>query len=210
RVEGWSDYSGSVPRPQVRGWQPLRAFKVAGQPLRAYHPRRGKNGMHLRRICCAAAMGLLLVPAARAQGRWYVSGSLGAYLREDWSGVINISEGGVVTPGVTSTSYDPGLVRDLALGYRLPAGFRLELEAGYIEYQPSQVRVERSTFSNLNGETFHQVSGGDNQRYLGTINLFYDFPVSGHVVPYFGGGLGAAQANSVRTNYVDASGTRFT
>jgi opacity protein-like surface antigen len=166
--------------------------------------------MHLRGISCAAALVLLLMPAARAQSPWYVSGSLGGYFRENWIGVVGIEKGATIDQGITSTSYDPGLSASLALGYKLPHGFRVEVEGGYIDYQTSRVSIDRSSFANLNGQTFNRTSGGDNERWLGTINLFYDLPVSGGLVPYIGGGLGIAQANSVVTHYVDASGTLFT
>jgi len=165
--------------------------------------------MHLRRICCAAAMGLLLVPAARAQSRWYVSGSLGTYFRENESGPEGITNHVVTGPGTATDTFDPGLLANLAVGYRLGAGLRLEAEAGYAQYQTATTNPQSAFFPPLKGQQFTRETGGGHTILMGTLNLFYDLPVPGRFVPYIGGGLGGAHTETQHSRFLDASGNGF-
>jgi opacity protein-like surface antigen len=147
--------------------------------------------------------------AAHAEGPWYLSGSVGGYFRESDSGPVTITNHIITAPGTLKDSFDPGIIANLALGYRLPARFRVELEAGYAEYRTSTVNPNSTPFPTLRGQDFNRQSGGQNSRYMGTINVFYDLPIAGPFVPYVGGGLGGEHGELTRAVFADANGNRF-
>jgi opacity protein-like surface antigen len=160
-----------------------------------------------------AAVGLASWGApARADGPWYVSSSIGGYFREQQSGTANffrLADPKDGHPGTQTMSFSPGLVGNLAIGHTLPARFRIEAELGYAAYQLSTVSPSSSFFPELNGSTFNHRSGGDNSRYMGTLNLFYDLPFGQTFVPYGGAGLGGAHEEDTTGKYVNANGTLF-
>jgi opacity protein-like surface antigen len=166
--------------------------------------------MRLRLICCAAVAGLGLAPAAHAQSPWYVSGSLGGYFREDESGPETITNHVVTGPGTATDTFDPGFMANLAVGYRLPLNFRIEVEAGYANYTTATTNPQSALFPTLRGQQFTRRTGGGHTISMGTLNLFYDLPIPGRFVPYIGGGLGGAHTDSQHTKFLDASGDGFT
>jgi opacity protein-like surface antigen len=147
--------------------------------------------------------------AAHAEGPWYVSGSVGGYFRQSDSGTVTITNRITTAPGTITDSFDPGIIANVAIGYRLPARFRVELEAGYAEYQTASVNPDSVPFPTLRGQDFNRQSGGQNTRYMGTVNVFYDVPISGPFVPYLGGGIGGSHGELTRTVFADANGNRF-
>jgi hypothetical protein len=69
---------------------------------------------------CFLVAAIDLTAAAQAESSWYVSGSAGAYLREDASGNTTITNGVTSAPGTNRSSFDAGPIVNLAVGYRLP------------------------------------------------------------------------------------------
>lgn len=133
---------------------------------------------------------------AQAQSQWYIAGSAGALLRSDSSRSVTLFNAlGATGPGTNTTSFDPGPVINLAVGYRLPLGFRVEGELGYAHYAASSDSPFSSNgvFPNLVGNRLGVVSGGDRDDYSATVNAFYDFALPGWVTPYIGAGVGAAR-----------------
>lgn len=166
--------------------------------------------MRLKSMFCAAAAMLACAPAARAESPWYVSGSLGGYFREDSSGVETITNHVITAPGIVTDTFDPGILANAALGYRLPAGFRLEAEAGYASYQAATTNPNSAPFPTLRGQQFNRQTGGGRTVFMGTLNVFYDLPFTGRFVPYLGGGLGGAHTEAQHTRFVDSEGNGFT
>jgi opacity protein-like surface antigen len=147
---------------------------------------------------------------AQAAGPWYVSGSVGGYFREDATATTTISNGVTTAPGESARTFDPGIILNLAVGYRLPARLRAEVELGYADYGADSVTPMVAAFPTINGVTFGQGSGSNLHRYLATANLFYDLPVEGRFVPYVGGGLGVIHVQAATITYTSAAGGRFT
>jgi opacity protein-like surface antigen len=146
---------------------------------------------------------------AHAESSWYMSGSLGAYFQEDQGGPTTFSRGVQSGPGVQQESFSPGIVANLALGYKFPARIRVEAEIGYAGFQDEKINPVSASFPQLDGRDFTLQSGGDQRRYMGTLNVFYDFPVGGSIVPYVGVGLGGVHAEASQATFVSASGTKF-
>jgi opacity protein-like surface antigen len=144
-----------------------------------------------------------------AQAQWYVEGGFGTLLRESAdhnTGVINRSTG-AGGQAVLTYNYDPGLTANLALGYRFETGIRLATEVGYSRYGIGSVQL-RSTdgkFPILNGLAFGRQWGGVIDDFTGTVNAFYDLPVSGGFVPYLGGGVGAVYTTSPDGRFLNVS-----
>jgi opacity protein-like surface antigen len=147
---------------------------------------------------------------ALAAGPWYVSGSVGGYFREDATPTTTISNGVIVSPGEVARTFDPGYILNLAVGYRLPARLRAEIELGYADYDADSVTPMAAAPLASNGVTFSRPIGSDLHRYMVTANLFYDLPVEGRFVPYVGGGIGAIHVQAATITYESAAGGRFT
>ena len=147
---------------------------------------------------------------AWAAGPWYLSGSAGGYFREDVTASTTISNGVITAPGDVERSFDPGAVFNIAVGYRLPARLRAELELGYAQYGADTVTPMVAALPTLNGVQFSHPTGSDLRRTMATLNLFYDLPVAGRFVPYVGAGLGAIHVQSATITFVSAAGGRFT
>lgn len=147
---------------------------------------------------------------AHAAGPWYVAGSAGGYFREDATASTTITNGITTAPGENARTFDPGVLLNLAVGYRFPLSLRAELEFGYAEYGADSATPMVAAFPTLNGVTFSHPTGSDLHRLMGTFNLFYDLPVPGRFVPYVGGGVGIAHVQAATITYHSASGTPFT
>jgi hypothetical protein len=107
------------------------------------------------------------------------------------SKTLTFTNGVTTAPGTNRFSYDPGPVVNLAIGYKLPANFRAEVEAGYASYLRSKVNPLSAGFPQLNGSDFNRTSGGRFDNYSATINVFYDIPINDDVAPFVGIGMGA-------------------
>lgn len=152
--------------------------------------------------------------AAAADGPYYLSGSFGGYFRQSdqinatlFSAPIPI----VTAPGTVGRTYDPGLVINLAAGYRLTSHLRVEAELGYAAYSGSTLKPAtlQPSLLSYQGQTFNHVSGDDLSRLTGTLNGFYDFsPVRG-VTPYVGAGFGDSANHQSSGLFREADGGRF-
>lgn len=146
---------------------------------------------------------------AHAESGWYISASGGVYWREDQSGSTTITNHVITAPGTVHESFDPGPIGNVSLGYKLPSHFRIEGEFGFATYQINKVNPVSSSFPTLNGQDFKLKSGGTKDRYMATVNAFYDLHVRGHFVPYLGAGVGAAYNHNTNATFQDANGNNF-
>jgi opacity protein-like surface antigen len=160
-------------------------------------PRRivtGRKNLRYLVYLAVICLGIIsTVHAAVAQSPWYVSGSAGVLQRSDTDFSITISNySGLTGPDKDSTSFNPGPIINLAIGYRLLLGFRLEGELGYRNFSVSSISPLSTDviFPNLVGNRLTAQSGGERNSYTATVNGFYDFPVGGPFVPYAGAGVG--------------------
>jgi opacity protein-like surface antigen len=146
-----------------------------------------------------------------AQSAWYIVGSAGAHMRADDSGAATFSNPQVSSPGTNTTSFDPGVLVNLAVGYRLPLGFPIEGELDFAycntntasPFTPASTRV-----GDLDGTTLDLRSGGNHERYTQTVNAFYDLLLSGQFIPYVGMGFGATEDNGSNACFTEDGGSR--
>lgn len=153
--------------------------------------------MRVHTLWLVGAVVLCAPHAVLAQSPWYVSGSVGIDVRPDQGGPTTIvGPGGATGPGITSSSYNPGPGVALAVGYKLPLGFRLEAEFGYAhgDSDSSSPRSTDGKFPALTGRRLSLQSGGNIDSYSATINAFYDLPALGPLTPYLGAGIGIDRA----------------
>lgn len=141
---------------------------------------------------------------APVQSPWYVEGGGGLIWRMDASRsttFFNLAAPPLSGPGTNTIAFDPGYNLDFGVGYRLPWGFRTEIEGNYSHYTVSSLSPLSTdgTFPLLNGSRLNVQSGGDRTEYGGTLNAFYDLPISASYVPYVGvgGGMETIKAETV-------------
>ncbi len=142
--------------------------------------------------------------AAHAQNSWYISGSAGAALFSDRTADATLRNGlGQRGPGQITTTFNPGVAVDGAIGYHLPLGFRVEAEFGYIHSSRDTVTINTSVpaLSFLNGK-FSSPVGGDLNFFTATVNMFYDLPVNlAGIKPYVGAGAGYYHLNADQAEF---------
>jgi opacity protein-like surface antigen len=152
---------------------------------------------------------------AAVQGPWYVEVDGGLLWRMDASHsttFFSAGGGGLGAPlsgaGTDTVAFDPGYIVTLGIGYRLPLGFRLEIEGGYSHYTVASASPLSTdgTFSSLNGSRFNTQSGGGRDQYTGMFNAFYDVPMSGWWAPYIGVGGGVSYVQAETTVFADSNG----
>jgi opacity protein-like surface antigen len=158
-----------------------------------------------------AAAVLLSSQAAMAEGPWYVSGSIGAYIRQDATS-DNVSfwgSSGATGYGTNAKTYDPGVVVNAAVGRRVFGPFRVEGELGYANYGVGSVSPHDVTgaIRAFDGRRYNVTSGADSDRYTATVNAFYDFPMFGRLMPYAGVGVGFAHAEESSGRFVIGNST---
>jgi opacity protein-like surface antigen len=143
---------------------------------------------------------IVLPQRASAQNPWYIEGSAGAVWRMDASRSTTFFTttpgpgfgAGLSGPGTETATFDVGYNLNLGVGYRLPMGFRMEVEGGYVHYTAASLSPKSTdgTFPALNGSQLNVTSGGGHDQYAVTLNAFYDIPVSSWCVPFVGVGGG--------------------
>ncbi|HXP95928.1 MAG TPA: outer membrane beta-barrel protein [Telmatospirillum sp.] len=151
--------------------------------------------------------------SAMADGPWYVSGSLGAYIRQDFSNTETFhNTAGASGPVLTDRTFDPGPVVNLAFGRRILGPFRVEGELGYAHYDidTANPRSINGALPGLNGSKLSANSGGDYDRFTATANAFYDFPMFGRLMPYVGGGFGYAHTEVSTAQFIKSTGGTVT
>jgi opacity protein-like surface antigen len=160
----------------------------------------------MRRLSCVLFLLASVVCSAQtasAQSPWYIEGSAGAFLRSDASRYTTFFNSmGPIGPGTNTTTYYPGSVFNLGVGYKLPFGFRIEVEGGYAHYKAESVsplslgNLRGPPLGGLDGSRLGLQSGGGHDQYSATLNAFYDLPMSGAIVPYVGVGVGVNTTNA--------------
>jgi opacity protein-like surface antigen len=148
----------------------------------------------LGRVLLAFVGLIAAIPSAFAQTPWYIEGSAGAIWRGEYNYSTTIfNAAGLTGPGTNTDFFNPGPVLNLGVGYKLPFGFRAEVEGGLAYYTLAGISPlsTNGLFPALVGTRLNQISGGIRDQYSGTVNVFYDLPSFGRVVPYVGGGAGA-------------------
>ena len=137
------------------------------------------------------------------QSPWYIQGSVGGFFRQEASGPTTIFRGPLIAAGTNTSTFDPGLFSGLALGYGMTNHVRLEVEFNYATYTGSTISpfTTNPFFPTITGNRLTRQSGGRYSQYGGTLNAFYDFPISAGLVPYIGGGLGAEYADRTEGHF---------
>ena len=149
------------------------------------------------RFLMLAGVAIACAGPARADGPWYISGSVGGYFREDDSFATRFHHSNDPTftvPGTNTESFDSGVIGNFAVGYSVMPQVRLEAELGYTDYTLSTLNplAHDPHFPRLTGATFVRQYGARFSRFTGTVNAFYDFmPIAGFT-PYAGVGIGAS------------------
>lgn len=179
------------------------------------------------------AIALASGSAAWAQSKWYVSGSVGGLFRDETTTLDTFrkfvfvprpTEIVIITPQPTPPipirrlittvasnriAFDPGVLGNFAVGYRVFPRVRAELEVGYSRYDQSSESpfTADPNFPELKGEPFYRREGGLLDRVSGTVNLFYDLrPTAARLIPYVGVGLGASSAQRSAGEFVNGAG----
>jgi len=165
-------------------------------------------------VLAGMAIVLSIAAPARADGPWYVSGSVGGYFRESNSGTTSFFHSDDPTfrvPGTESLSYNPSVIGNVAVGYALMPQIRVEAEIGYTDYTGNTLNplTHNPKFPRLNGSTFTHLNGDDYRRFMGTANVFYDFLPMAGFTPYIGGGIGASANKKSFGQFVGPTGSRF-
>jgi len=96
-----------------------------------------------------------------------------------------------------------------AFGRRFNEHFRLEIEAGLAHFQPDHVNPVSPPFAGLNGQAFKLTSGGNYERYTGSINAFFDVATYDRVTFYIGDGIGYAHAVQSAAQFTAVTGGHF-
>jgi len=128
---------------------------------------------------------------------WYAGIHFGAVITDDV-----VDESGTWTLGGTPYSYDSSLSTDPGFGvgafagYKIPVGFRFELELTYRRNSLDELNY----YSEFWDITVQETIDGDvsSLSYMG--NLWYEYDLGAGWMPYLGFGLGGA------TKFVDCSG----
>jgi OOP family OmpA-OmpF porin len=152
---------------------------------RGWFPAKHRLGLkysltlHMNRQCLSLALILALPCLAAAQPAQGPYVSLGAGVDALQNQVLKPSGG--FGPAQRDFTFDPGPGVDLALGYNLGNGLRLELEGDYARNQLNGVKLS----SGRPGEAV-----GHESQFGGFVNLAYDFRLGLPVVPFIGIGAG--------------------
>ena len=99
-------------------------------------------------------------------------------------------------PLEATVDYDQGYNLSLMLGYALGNGLRFEAEATYIENAFQKINVKTPGAFAAQLETGEKNLEGDVSAKILMMNAYYDINMGGNLVPYIGGGLGAAELMS--------------
>lgn len=95
---------------------------------------------------------------------------------------VNVTPANLNVSNRAQFGFDPGFAGNVALGYGLGNGVRLEIEGAYSYNDTGSVNLSRGYSSNN--------TRGHVQQYGGFGNAFYDFNMGWPVTPYLGAGLG--------------------
>ena len=121
-----------------------------------------------------------------------VRGALSILNSDSVSGVA-VSQYG---PLAGTVDYDKGYGFSFMLGYALGNGLRVEAEGGYINNGFQGINVETPGAFVTQLESGENKLGGDLSALTLMMNAYYDIDLGSSLVPYIGGGLGAADLSS--------------
>lgn len=153
--------------------------------------------MRIKRIA-GCVIALILVPAAKAdESPWYVSAK-SAYL---------FGEGDATLIGTTASAYggfptigiDDGVQISIAAGRRIPNGWRIEAELGFLELDTDDGLV--AGLDDRMDDTF-RLDGSINSTVL-MFNTLIDLDMSERFTPYLKAGIGIARNEASATLDVD-------
>jgi opacity protein-like surface antigen len=116
-------------------------------------------------------------------------------------------------PGTNTDVFAPGPILNLGVGYKLPYGFRAEVEGGYAHYVLTNISPMNGNplvLPKLIGTRLNRMSGGERDQYSATLNAFYDFPGVAGLVPYVGGGAGGEYLTAATGIFAGPGVPRFT
>jgi hypothetical protein len=156
-----------------------------------------------------------VLTAHGAAAQWYVSASAGGVIPMDYTRSVTITSPalGLRGPGTGTTTYNAGEAFNAAIGYSLPMGFRVEGELGLQHFTADLISAASTngTFPALNGARLTNPSGGEQNLFTATANLFYDLPFSfAGITPYGGGGAGYYEDSSTNAVFLTSQGSTFT
>lgn len=138
----------------------------------------------MKRLLLAAAAAALPFSAWAQEPGWYAD-LAGSYVILQDADLVD----GRLPGSRGELGADDGFGVTGALGYRYGNGVRAELELGYRENDLDSVAL--GAF----GTALTGPVGGDVSALSGMVNVLYDYRVNGGVVPYVGGGIGAADVS---------------
>ena len=95
-----------------------------------------------------------------------------------------------------TVDYDKGYSFSFMLGYALGNGLRLEAEGSYINNGFQEINVEMPGAFVTQLESGENKLGGDFSALTLMLNAYYDIDLGSSLIPYIGGGLGAADLSS--------------
>ncbi|MGB7061766.1 MAG: outer membrane beta-barrel protein [Candidatus Zixiibacteriota bacterium] len=141
----------------------------------------------MRRVVLIVLAGLLSVPfAAKAADQGYFFVGAGVDLPgEELDAPVHFSDFGV------RTDTKAGFLVNCGGGYQIAENLRLEGQVGYRSSKIDDIEV---TYMNVVGIGVEGGSG-DITSLSFMVNTWYDFYDRGRWLPYFGGGIGAAQVS---------------
>lgn len=141
----------------------------------------------MRRVVLVALAGLLAAPfAAKAADHGYFFIGAGVDLPgEELDAPVHFSDFGV------RTDTKAGFLVNCGGGYQIAENLRLEAQVGYRSSKIDDIEV---TYMNVVGIGVEGGSG-DITSLSFMVNAWYDFYNRGRWLPYFGGGIGAAQVS---------------
>jgi opacity protein-like surface antigen len=128
---------------------------------------------------------------------WYIQGSIGGFFNQEVSGpetFFKQNNRQITATGTDRVDFSPGPIGSFAIGYNLMEEIRVETEFDFAFYNLNSIHAftTNPNFPDLDGSRLTRQSGAQRSRFIGTLNAFYDFPISYGLVPYVGGGLGVA------------------
>ena len=133
------------------------------------------------------------LPAASSGFTFGARGALSILGSDSLSGVSTSQYG----PLGATVDYDKGYGFSFMLGYALGNGLRVEAEGGYINNGFQEINIEMpGAFVTQQLESGENKLKGDLSALTLMMNAYYDIDLGSSLVPYIGGGLGAADLSS--------------
>ena len=153
--------------------------------------------MRIRLVSSLALAAAAISPSLQAAEGPYVAARGSYVMTEDADWIFGSDFGPVPAGGNVISKFDDGYGLGVALGTKLPSGFRVEGELFWQENDIDSGRLGPVQLSALGG------LNGDVGVWGGMLNGYYDF-LEGPLVPFIGLGVGYAQVDA-KVNLGDIS-----